>query len=239
MAITPQDIQAIRFSEARRGYDPDEVDKFHEQVAADIASMIRKIVDLKNRLTECEEELASVRSQGAQMDRSEYYVDDQPTSHGNPSVTEKQISDALIAAQQTADRIVESAKEDSVRIRTEAENKSREIIRETLIEKQRELDEISRLRESRESFRSDYMALVNHFLREAEDEFPEPMLSNTPNGSEAAQPVFEPQVEEEVPAEVEEVEDVETDQANQQTRIAPVATPFGAQASDFDVDELD
>ena len=50
MAITPADIQAQTFSEAKRGYDPAEVDVFLEQLASEVDAMLNKIVDLKTRL---------------------------------------------------------------------------------------------------------------------------------------------------------------------------------------------
>ena len=66
MAITPADIQAQTFSEAKRGYDPGEVDVFLEQVSAEVDAMLNKIVDLKNRLTATEQQLADAQNQLAQ-----------------------------------------------------------------------------------------------------------------------------------------------------------------------------
>ena len=63
MAITPQDIQAQTFSEAKRGYDPAEVDVFLEQLASEVDAMLSKIVDLKGRLTATEQQLADVSPQ--------------------------------------------------------------------------------------------------------------------------------------------------------------------------------
>ena len=55
MPITPAEIQQKTFSEAkRRGYEPSEVDEFLEQISRDIDAMLRKIADLKNRLTAAE-----------------------------------------------------------------------------------------------------------------------------------------------------------------------------------------
>ena len=51
MAITPADIQAQTFSEAKRGYDPAEVDVFLETLSSEVDAMLAKIVDLKGRLT--------------------------------------------------------------------------------------------------------------------------------------------------------------------------------------------
>ena len=67
MAITPADIQAQTFSEAKRGYDPAEVDVFLEQLASEVDAMLNKIVDLKTRLTATEQELAAAQAQ-AQAD---------------------------------------------------------------------------------------------------------------------------------------------------------------------------
>ena len=53
MAITPADIQAQTFSEAKRGYDPAEVDVFLETLSSEVDAMLAKIVDLKGRLTAC------------------------------------------------------------------------------------------------------------------------------------------------------------------------------------------
>ena len=46
MAITPADIQAQTFSEAKRGYDPAEVDVFLETLSSEVDAMLAKIVDL-------------------------------------------------------------------------------------------------------------------------------------------------------------------------------------------------
>ena len=58
MAITPADIQAQTFSEAKRGYDPAEVDVFLETLSSEVDAMLAKIVDLKGRLTATEQQLA-------------------------------------------------------------------------------------------------------------------------------------------------------------------------------------
>ena len=44
MAITPADIQAQTFSEAKRGYDPAEVDVFLETLSSEVDAMLAKIV---------------------------------------------------------------------------------------------------------------------------------------------------------------------------------------------------
>ena len=183
MAITPADIQAQTFSEAKRGYDPGEVDVFLERLASEVDAMLNKIVDLKTRLTATEQELAAAQAQ-AQVAP---VAAPAPAPVANPeyTATASQISAALIAAQQSADNIVAEARENADRIRTEADAKAREVIRQALAEKQNELAEIDRLKASREEFKAEYLKLIQHFMDDAQNEFPADLLSSAPTGSEA------------------------------------------------------
>ena len=108
MAITPADIQAQTFSEAKRGYDPAEVDVFLEQLASEVDAMLNKIVDLKTRLTATEQELAAAQAQ-AQVAVAAPAPAPAPVASPEYTATASQISAALIAAQQSADNIVAEA----------------------------------------------------------------------------------------------------------------------------------
>lgn len=218
MAITPADIQAQTFSEAKRGYDPGEVDVFLEQVSAEVDAMLNKIVDLKNRLTATEQQLAD--AQAALAAQPEPAPAPAPVPQPEYSASERQISAALIAAQQTADNIIAEARENAERIRNEADNKAREVIRQALAEKQTEIEEIDRLKASREEFKSEYIKLIQHFMDDAQNSFPNDLLSSTPSGS-AATPV---------------AADVTPAPAAAPT---PAADPFIAPVDDFGMDDLD
>ena len=175
MAITPADIQAQTFSEAKRGYDPAEVDVFLEQLASEVDAMLNKIVDLKTRLTATEQELAAAQAQ-AQVAVAAPAPAPAPVASPEYTATASQISAALIAAQQSADNIVAEARENADRIRNEADAKAREVIRQALNEKQNELAEIDRLKASREEFKAEYLKLIQHFMDEAQNEFPADLL---------------------------------------------------------------
>lgn len=228
MAITPADIQAQTFSEAKRGYDPGEVDVFLEQVSAEVDAMLNKIVDLKNRLTATEQQLADAQNQLAQAQAAPAPapVPAPAPAAPNYSASERQISAALIAAQQTADNIVNDARENAERIKSEADAKAREVIRQALAEKQNELEEIDRLKASREDFKNEYMKLVQHFMDEAQNSFPRDLMSSTPTGSAAAAaPVTAAPVATPAPA-------------APVAAPAPVADPF-APIDNFGMDDLD
>ena len=199
MPITPAEIQQKTFSEAkRRGYEPSEVDEFLEQISRDIDAMLRKIADLKNRLTaaeakngELQGEIEKVRAEAdkAVADAraaAPAAAPAAPANNGKPNIysaTEEQLSAALIVAQQTADRIVAEAKSNAERIRFDADNQARKVIRQALDEKQTELDEIERLKVSRENFRTEYLALIQKFSDAASANFP--LITSAPSGSEA------------------------------------------------------
>lgn len=187
MPITPQDIQNQTFAEANPGYDPRQVDVFLEHVAKEIHAMVQKIADLKQRLTMAENQLALG------------YNAQQNNTHG---ASPDQISAALIMAQQSADKLMSQARAEADKIREEADARSREIIRQALQEKQDEVNEIERLKVSREDFRASYLKLIEHFQDEANAVFPDAMLIQPamPEGAEQAADPVEERVEPQKPA---------------------------------------
>lgn len=81
------------------------------------------------------------------------------------------IAQAFISAQRSADALKEEARAEGERIYREAEAKAREFIRQALQEKQRIINEIDALENSRTKFRNDYKKLLVHFTNDAENEF--------------------------------------------------------------------
>ena len=197
MAITPADIEQKTFSEAKKhGYDTEEVDEFLDQLSAEVDAMLKKIKDLKDRLTASEQQVAASQAQIAQLKEQAAatpapVVQAPAPVQSSVSASESQISRVLIIAQQSADQLVEDARNNAENIRNEADRKAREVIRQALAEKQNELDEIDRLKQSREDFRSEYKKLLQHFMDDADAVFPEQTLS-TPSGSSYSAPAPQP-----------------------------------------------
>lgn len=196
MAITPADIEQQTFSPSKHGYDTEEVDAFLEQISSEVDAMLQKIADLKGRLNNTEQQLAAANAQIASLEENAGATQlaapapvVAPTPAPAPavdlSVSERQISQVLIVAQQSADKLVAEARDNAERIRNEADQKAREVIRQALAEKQNELDEIDRLKQSREDFRGEYKKLLQHFMDDAEAVMPAAGFAavSAPNGS--------------------------------------------------------
>lgn len=196
MAITPADIEQQTFSPSKHGYDTEEVDAFLEQISSEVDAMLQKIADLKGRLNNTEQQLAAANAQIASLEENAGATQltapapvVAPTPAPAPavdlSVSERQISQVLIVAQQSADKLVAEARDNAERIRNEADQKAREVIRQALAEKQNELDEIDRLKQSREDFRCEYKKLLQHFMDDAEAVMPAAgfVALSAPNGS--------------------------------------------------------
>lgn len=194
MAITPADIEQQTFSPSKHGYDTEEVDAFLEQISSEVDAMLQKIADLKGRLNNTEQQLAAANAQIASLEENAGatqlaapapVVASAPAPAVDLSVSERQISQVLIVAQQSADKLVAEARDNAERIRNEADQKAREVIRQALAEKQNELDEIDRLKQSREDFRGEYKKLLQHFMDDAEAVMPAAgfVALSAPNGS--------------------------------------------------------
>ena len=189
MAITPADIAQLTFSPSKHGYDTEEVDAFLEQLSGEVDAMLQKIADLKSRLNSSEQQLAAAQAQIETLQAQKGAAAIAPIAPAPApapalNASEQQISKVLIVAQQSADKIVADARANAETIRNEADQKAREVIRQALAEKQSEMDEIDRLKQSREEFRGEYKRLLQHFMDDADSVFPEKGLTS-PNGSAA------------------------------------------------------
>ncbi len=110
MKLTPLDIQQMVFRVKLRGYDPEEVNRFLEEVAQTVESLNRDNAGLRERITSLEQQVAELKR------------------------TEMTLSNTLVSAQSLADDVKRSAHRDAELIVKEAELKAGELFRQARIE---------------------------------------------------------------------------------------------------------
>ncbi|MGF1664646.1 MAG: DivIVA domain-containing protein [Acidimicrobiia bacterium] len=100
MALTPIDVQQKTFGTALRGYDLDEVDDFLDEVVTSLKGYEQRLAEAQARIQGLETELAGKGD------------------------SESAISRALVAAQRSADMIIEDANREAERLLTDARTQS-------------------------------------------------------------------------------------------------------------------
>ena len=106
MAITPNDIHNKDFSTRFKGFDPEEVNDFLEEVKKELETLIRDNKDLEKRVKFNEEKV-------------EYFNSIQET-----------LNKSILVAQEAADRLRENARKDAEIIVFEAEKAAQAMLRE-------------------------------------------------------------------------------------------------------------
>jgi DivIVA domain-containing protein len=150
MPLTPADVHNVAFSKppiGKRGYNEDEVDAFLDLVENELTRLIEENADLRQRVAELDQELASGGSGGVQSTQSIPHYEPAPTPPPTPepapqpvyeaaptsSVSEEQAIKAarvLALAQDTADRLTGTAKADSDKMLADARAQADAVVSE-------------------------------------------------------------------------------------------------------------
>ena len=142
MPLTPADVHNVAFSKppiGKRGYNEDEVDAFLDLVENELTRLIEENADLRQRVSELDQELASARAGGgAQSTQSIplYEPEPEPTPAPQPVYEAPPVPVAPVAqpseetavraarvlslAQDTADRLTSTAKAESEKLLSDA-----------------------------------------------------------------------------------------------------------------------
>lgn len=161
MTLSPADVEQKTFSTALRGYDLDEVDDFLDEVVATIRDL--------------NEQIASGDTAAPSP------AEKTPAPEPAPPADESAVGRALIAAQETADRIVSEAREEAERIIAEARSEADTLIGEKEQQRAEAEAEMAKLAEHVAGVRSQ-LALLATTVADGLDEM-DAVISSRPESS--------------------------------------------------------
>jgi cell division initiation protein len=142
MRLSPLDIRQQQFTvKTFRGFDPQEVDTFLENVAADYETVLRENASLKEQLSGYEE-----RSRGV-------------------AETEKALKDTLVTAQRLADEMKDNAKREAQLIVREASFNGEKLMEEARGEEAKLRTEIQALKRAHRQLVEDLRATMERYQR--------------------------------------------------------------------------
>ncbi len=141
MKLTSMDIHHKEFRHSVRGYNPDEVDQFLDDVADEFDRLFKENIDLSERVETATEKVRT-------------YTDMEKTLHNT-----------MLAAQQSAEEIQNKARKEAELLLRDAEIKAKELIQASLAEKQRTQSEFMRIKAAEDEFRKKFRAVLDDYAR--------------------------------------------------------------------------
>ena len=134
--LTPLDVRRYEFGRVLRGYDPERVDQFREQVADELERLTRANQELEQKARSFHDQLKSFRER------------------------DKALNEALVHAQQLRAELREQAEKESQLILREAQAQAESILSNAQADIRRAEDELAAL----ERFRRSYLAQLRVFV---------------------------------------------------------------------------
>lgn len=200
MKLTPLDIHHKEFRHSLRGYSEEEVDAFLDEVADEFERLFKENIDLSERLETAHTQVRQFQEQ------------------------EQTIRNTMISAQRSAEDIVNKAREEATTLLRDAEVKAKEIIHNALSQKQKVQNELVRIKQAEEEFRSKFKShLEGHLQRVAEIPLPDDvtvLMGETDEGVVGAVEVAAP-----MPVSVEPAQQVPATPVVEPVASAPQAPP--------------
>jgi DivIVA domain-containing protein len=140
--LTPLDVRRYEFGKSLRGYDPDRVEQFRQQVAEELERLAKLNQDLDAKARGFHEQLRAFRER------------------------DKAINEALVSAQQLRGDIREQADKEAQLVIREARADGERLIEDARAEVRRMEDQIASLDRARRAYLAQMRALVERHLSE-------------------------------------------------------------------------
>ena len=142
MKLTPLDIHHKEFGHSLRGYNEEQVDAFLDEVADEFERLFKENIDLSERLEAAGERVRTYQAMEATLQNT------------------------MVAATRSAEEIGNKARNEAELTVRDAELKAKEIIHNALQQKQKVANELIRIKQAEEEFRSRYRGLLENQMRQ-------------------------------------------------------------------------
>jgi len=136
MEGTPQLLTDVKFSQHRRGYDPDEVDNFLERVSAAVAQLQDKLRQATERAEMADSQLAEARRLQAEAEARTGGVITGPALDAD-----EELKKVLVMAQRAADQAVTEANTTATKTVADARSKALALLVEAEADRDRMMEE--------------------------------------------------------------------------------------------------
>lgn len=171
MTITASDVDNQSFSVDRKGYSIEEVDIFLERVSKDVDVLHQTIKDLEAKISSSVEEATSkLNSEKADLQATiankEAEIERLNSELEKKAVDGKVISEALIVAQRSAEKIIQEANDKAAKIVKDANEKADYIEKDADDQKKRVMDEIDKLDKERKATNKQYQSMLREIIGE-------------------------------------------------------------------------
>ena len=159
--LTPLDVRRYDFGRTLRGYDPERVEQFRQQVAEELERLTRQTVDLDSKAKGFHEQLRAFRER------------------------DKALNDALVSAQQLRGEIREQSEREAQLILREARGEAEKILEGSRNQIRHLHDHIAELERARRAFLAQLRVMVERQLGDisAAEQAPAPTVPAPPPGA--------------------------------------------------------
>lgn len=140
--LTPLDVRRYEFGRALRGYDPERVDQFREQVAEELERLTRLNQELEAKAKGFHEQLRAFRER------------------------DKALNDALVSAQQLRSEIAEQAEREGQLMIREARAEGERLLDQARADLRELESQMTQLERSRRAFVAQFRAMVERQMAE-------------------------------------------------------------------------
>ncbi len=164
--ITPKDILDKEFNTKFRGYDPDEVDSFLEEVANAFTATVKELNQVKDQLVQCENELKELKAKQAEVQQA--IISANKLIEEMKSQAQREAQLLIDQAKVDAERIIADAHQEAMQLESQIRN-LRRYHRETFFRIKKSLEYYLKLMDEESILEEDFEKLLDQIAYQTKE----------------------------------------------------------------------